>query len=51
MNDESNVVRLQVHPFHQRFIRSYRAWRGAGYSRLKAATSAWRICRTLSKVC
>jgi hypothetical protein len=51
MSDESNVIRLQVRPFRQRFIRSYRAWRGVGYSRLRAAASAWRICRMLSKVC
>jgi hypothetical protein len=51
MTDESNVIRLQVRPFHQRFIRSYRAWRAYGLSPLKASVAAWRICRVLSKVC
>jgi hypothetical protein len=51
MTDESNVIRLHVPPLHQRFIRSYRAWRAYGLSPLKAAAAAWRICRVLSKVC
>lgn len=51
MTDESNVVRLKVRPFHERFIRSYQAWRVYGLSPLKAARAAWRICRVLSKVC
>lgn len=51
MSDDSNVVRLRMYPFHQCFIRSYRAWRGLGYSRLRALAAAWRICRVLSKVC
>jgi hypothetical protein len=50
MIDESNVIRLHVRPFHQRFIRSYRGWRAAGLSRTKALAAAWRICRVLSKV-
>jgi hypothetical protein len=50
MSDESKVVRLQLPPLHQRFIRSYRAWRAYGLSPLKALSAAWRICRVLSKV-
>jgi hypothetical protein len=50
MSEESNVIRLNVPPLHQRFIRSYRAWRAYGLSPLKAIMAAWRICRVLSKV-
>jgi hypothetical protein len=51
MTDESNVVRLKVRPFHERFIRSYRAWRAYGLSPMRALAAAWRIARVLSKVC
>ena len=50
MSDESKVLRLRMPPFHQRFIRSYRAWRAYGLSRTKALAAAWRIARVLSKV-
>lgn len=51
MSDDSNVIQLRMRPFHQRFIRSYRGWRAAGLSRVKALAAAWRISRLLSKVC
>ena len=48
MSDELNVVRLQLRPFHQRFIRSYRGWRSFGLSVTKALRAAWMISRSWS---
>ena len=48
MMSESNVIQLKLRPFHQRFIRSYRAWRSVGLSRVEALRGAWRISRLLS---
>jgi hypothetical protein len=48
MSDDSNIIRLRLRPFHQRFIRSYRAWRSSGLSRVESLRAAWRISRLLS---
>ena len=51
MNDRANTIQLKLRPFHQRFIRSYRAWSATGLSPVRAFAGAWRISRILSKVC
>lgn len=50
MSADGNTIQLKLRSFHQRFIRSYRAWRAFGLSRTQALAGAWRISRILSKV-
>jgi len=51
MSTSANTVQVNLRPFHQRFARSYRAWRASGLPRMQALSAAWRISRILSKVC
>ena len=48
MIEGAKVINVRLRPFHQRFIRSYRAWRAYGLSRLDSLRGAWRISRILS---
>jgi len=50
MTEQSNVIRLKLRPFHQRFIRSYLGWRRFGLSRAESLRGAWRISRVLSSM-
>jgi len=51
MNNSANTIQMKLRPFPQRFIRSYRAWRVYGLTRMQALAGAWRISRILSRVC
>jgi hypothetical protein len=50
MSDNGEVINVRQRPFHQRFIRSYRAWRTYGLSRTESLRGAWRISRILSTI-
>lgn len=39
----TNLIRLRMRPLPVRFVRSYRAWRAFGLSRMQALQGAWRI--------
>lgn len=50
MSNDANEIRLKPRPFYQRFIRSCRAWRSYGLSRMESLRGAWRISRILSTI-